>query len=252
MKTRKSGFVKSDAARLRRIEAILRETYGSPRHYNPTDPLEDLIFLVLSRMTQEIKYRRTYAALRESMPDWEIVRDAPPDELEGLLSDAGLAPTKTSQIQAILKEIEQREGALDLARLRTLEDADVEQYLTSLPGVGRKTARCVMLYALGRRTCPVDTHVWRVMRRLGFAEDAAWSESRSRELEETIPRELRSSLHVNLVAHGRATCTAVSPRCDSCVVRSNCPSRHQQRSAVRRARLPVRAPVRSPHATLDR
>jgi len=224
MKTRKSRLVKSEEARLRRIEATLRETYGSPRHYNPTDPLDDLIFLVLSRMTQEIKYRRAYAALRESMPGWRAVRDAPPDELEELLSDAGLAPTKTSQIQAILKEIEQREGKLDLGHLRALPDDQVEEYLTSLPGVGRKTARCVMLYALDRQTCPVDTHVWRVMQRLGFAPNSAWSEPRSQTLEDSIPRELRPSLHVSLVSHGRGTCTAITPRCHECVLRLECPS----------------------------
>jgi endonuclease III len=230
MRTRKSRSVKAEEARLRRIEAILRETYGSPLHYNPTEPLDDLIFLVLSRMTQEVKYRRTYAALRESMPDWGIVRDAPSDELEDLLSDAGLAPTKTSQIQAILKEVEQREGKLDLGRLRTLGDEEVEQYLTSLPGVGRKTARCVMLYALGRQTCPVDTHVWRVMRRLEFAEDTPWSESRAQRLEESIPRDLRTSLHLVLVAHGRVVCRARHPACHTCSIATYCPVGRHSRS----------------------
>lgn len=222
MKTRKSRLVKREEARLRRIEAILRETYGSPRHYNPADPLDDLIFLVLSRMTQEVKYRRTYAALRESMPEWGVVRDAPADKLEELLSDAGLAPTKTNQIQAILKEVERREGKLDLGRLRTLPDDDVESYLTNLPGVGRKTARCVMLYALGRQTCPVDTHVWRVMRRLGFAPDEVWSGTRASHLEAQIPGPLRGSLHVTLVAHGRAVCRARRPQCRKCALASLC------------------------------
>jgi len=224
MKTRKYKSVKGAAVRLRRIEAILRRTYGSPRHYNPTDPLDDLIFLVLSRMTQEVKYRRTYAALRESMPDWGIVRDAPPNELEELLADAGLAMTKTSQIQAILKEVEHREGKLDLARLRALEDEEIEQYLTSLPGVGRKTARCVMLYALGRPTCPVDTHVWRVMQRLGFAPARQWNDQDARHLEESIPEQLRPSLHVTLVAHGRSVCRAPKPICSKCVLAGTCPS----------------------------
>ncbi len=223
MKTRKSTAVKAaDAKRLAEIERRLRSVYGQPRHHNPPDPLDDLIFLVLSRMTQEVKYLRTYELLRRVMPTWGVVRDAPADALEGLLQDAGLAPTKSRQIQAILKEIEARERALDLSRLRALPDKEVEAYLASLPGVARKTARCVMLYALGRETCPVDTHVWRVMRRLGLAPDRSWSESNARKLEEDTPHSLRSSLHVTLVAHGRSICKARRPLCAECVLAALC------------------------------
>jgi len=225
MKTRNDKRVKASASRrLREIERRLRSAYGQPRHHNPSDPLDDLVFLVLSRMTQEVKYLRTYRALREEMPSWGAAMDAPADELEDLLQDAGLAPTKSRQIQAILKEVEAREGRLDLSRLRTLSDEDAESYLTSLPGVARKTARCVMLYALGRDTCPVDTHVWRVMRRLGIAPDKPWSESRARRLEEAIPTTLRASLHVTLVAHGRAVCKARRPLCGACSLATLCPS----------------------------
>lgn len=105
MKTRKSGAVKSQPrTRLQVIERRLRKAHGHPRHHNPPEPLDDLIFLVLSRMTQEIKYLRTYRALREAFPSWEAVRDAPLIEVEEMLGDAGLAPTKSRQIQAILKE----------------------------------------------------------------------------------------------------------------------------------------------------
>jgi endonuclease III len=225
MKTRKSIQVKPDSPRrLRQIERRLRAAHGQPRHHNPSDPLEDLIFVLLSRMTQEVKYLRTYQALRREMPTWGAVRDAPADALEDVLQDAGLAPTKSRHIQAILKEIEAREGALDLSRLHGLPDEDVEAYLATLPGVARKTARCVMLYALGRETCPVDAHVWRVMKRLGVAPDRPWSEAAALRLEESIPREIRSSLHVTLVSHGRKICRARSPRCQECVLRDLCPS----------------------------
>jgi len=225
MKTRKSSRVKPDARRrLAEIERRLRSAYGHPCHHNPSDPLDDLIFLVLSRMTQEVKYLRTYEALREALPSWGAVLDAPSHDLEGLLQDAGLATTKSRQIQAILTEIEAREGALDLSHLRGLTDDEVEAYLTSLPGVARKTARCVMLYALDRNTCPVDTHVWRIMRRLGFALDAPWSERNAGRLEEMIPESLRPSLHVTLVAHGRAICRARRPLCGDCVLAALCPS----------------------------
>ena len=167
-----------DGRRIREIERRLKNAYGRPRHFNPADPLDDLIFLVLSRMTQELKYVRTYSRLRSSLSTWNEVRDAPPDELEELIHEAGLAPTKAAQIQALLAEIEAREGALGLHRLRSMADDEVEQYLTSLPGVARKTALCVMLYTLGREVLPVDTHVWRVAHRLGLAPAGGWSEGR--------------------------------------------------------------------------
>lgn len=215
----KTGF----QSQLARIERRLRETYGQPRHHNPTDPLDDLIFLMLSRMTQEIKYTRTYQALRAQLPTWDQVLAAPSTRLERILSDAGLARTKSKQIQFSLKEIKSREGEMSLARLRTLTDDDAESYLTSLSGVSAKTARCVMLYALDRNTFPVDTHVWRTCQRLGIASEGAWSDRRGRELEERIPRPLRKSLHVTLLSHGRQVCVARKPKCAVCVLNDICP-----------------------------
>ena len=103
-----------DGHRIGEIERRLRAAYGQPRHFNPTGPLDDLIFLVLSRMTQEIKYVRTYSRLRSSLSTWHAVRDASPNELEALIHEAGLARTKAAQIQEILREIEAREGGLSL------------------------------------------------------------------------------------------------------------------------------------------
>ena len=209
---------------LAEVERRLRAEYGQPRHHNPEAPLDDLIFVLLSRMTQETKYRRTYVALREAYPTWEEARDASLEELTDLSRDASLAPTMAAHIQAILKEVTAREGRLDLAGLRALSDEEVESFLASLPGVSRKTARCVMLYALGRDTCPVDAHVWRQMQRLGVAPAGSWSERGGRALEEQIPPELRGSLHVTLISHGRAVCRARVPRCAECVLADLCPS----------------------------
>ncbi len=222
----------TDERRAREIERRLEAVHGRPRHFNPLDPLDDLLFLVISRMTQEIKYVRTYSRLRDSLSTWEAVRDAPPDELESLIHEAGLAPTKTAQIQAILREVEAKEGVLSLHRLRSMADDEVEGYLTSLPGVARKTALCVMLYALGREVLPVDTHVWRVAQRLGLASTGEWSEARGRALEAAIPRELRGSLHVTMIAHGRQVCRALAPACGSCVLADLCPSAGSNRQAA--------------------
>jgi endonuclease III len=209
---------------LAEIEQRLRLEYGQPRHSNPVRPLDDLIFLVLSRMTQEVKYVRTYRALKERFHPWQAVLDAPDDAIEAVLRDGGLAFTKTRQIKRMLREIQAREGRLSLARLRHVDDETVEKYLISLPGVSIKTARCVMLYTLQRDTLPVDAHVWRIARRLQLVEDKPWSSARARGLQEQVPAHLRGSLHVTLVAHGRAICRAVRPRCAECVISQLCPS----------------------------
>ena len=223
----------ANVGRLREIENRLRREYGHPRHFNPADPLDDLIFLVLSRMTQEVKYVRTYSRLRDSLSTWHAVRDAPPDELEALIREAGLAPSKAVQIQAILGVIETREGSLNLRRLRDTENSEVERYLTSLPGVARKTALCVMLYTLGRDVLPVDTHVWRVAQRLGLAPAGAWSEARGRAVEAVVPRKLRGSLHVTMIAHGRRVCRARAPMCKTCTLADICPAVGPNLQAVR-------------------
>ena len=221
-----------DDRRTREIERRLEAEYGQPRHFNPPDALDDLIFLVLSRMTQEVKYTRTYSRLRDAFSTWDEVRDVAPDELEDLIRDAGLAPTKAAQIQAILAEVQAREGVLSLHRLHSLPDDEAERYLTRLPGVARKTALCVMLYALGRAVLPVDTHVWRVAKRLGLAPAGQWSERRGRVLEARIPEELRGSLHVTMIAHGRKVCRARRPRCESCVLADLCPAARSIPSAA--------------------
>ena len=223
--------------RIRAIEQRLRTAYGQPRHFNPEDPLDDLIFLVLSRMTQEIKYVRTYSRLRASLSTWNAVRDAPQDELEMLIHEAGLAPTKAAQIQSILCAVEAREGVLSLHRLGSMDNDKVETYLATLPGVARKTALCVMLYTLGRHVLPVDTHVWRVAQRLGLAARGRWTEWRGRALEAEVPRELRGSLHVTMVAHGREVCRAKAPMCDRCTLLDLCPTAGASLQAARR---PVR------------
>jgi len=207
---------------LREVERRLRNSYGQPRHQNPRAPLDDLIFIMLSRMTQETKFVRSYRALVEAYPTWDRLRDAPLSEVVERIRDAGLAPTKARHFQEILKEVTAREGRTDLSRLANLSTDDAEAYLTSLPGVSRKTARCVLLYALDRDVCPVDTHVWRVMQRLGAAPPGRWSERTARELEERIPEDLRASLHITLISHGRAVCRARVPRCPECALFDLC------------------------------
>lgn len=211
------------AGRLREVDKRLQRAYRPTRLHNPRDPLSDLVFLVLSAQTEEYNYLRTYADLRRSFRTWRSALDAGVGPIYRAIRRGGLGRKKATQIFGILDEVTQRRGATTLRWLRRLADAEALAELDSLPGVGPKTARCVLLYALDRPVFPVDTHVWRILRRLGFVSAKAPSAGEAVRLEQRVPPVARSRLHVNLVLHGRRVCTAARPQCDACVLSEICP-----------------------------
>lgn len=171
-----------------------------------------------TRMTLAVKYVRTFSQLRAELLSWEDVLEAPGTRLEELLKDLRLAQTKARHLRGILAAVREREGRLSIDRLRGLSDARVEAHLAALPGVPEKKVRCLVLCALGRQKCPVDTHVWRITQHLGLTASGPWSDRGGRELEASTPARRRASLHVTLVEHGRriyGTRTAESARCAS-------------------------------------
>jgi endonuclease-3 len=222
----RAPFAEPSGARVRRIRDRLREIYGIPQMKPHGDPVAELILTVLSQSTNDRNRDVAYLSLRERFPSWEAVRDAPLADVELAIRRGGISKVKSARIQAILRAISARgSGKVSLEHLAEapLEEARAE--LTSLPGVGRKTAACVLLFALGRREVPVDTHVSRVGTRLGlFPAGAPFEELHDRMLELTPPgHELE--LHVNLLRHGRRTCFARAPACRRCALARMCPSR---------------------------
>lgn len=177
---------------------------------------------VLSQHTSDVNTARAFVGLKERFPQWVDVVSAPKRRVADAIRSGGLADQKAPRIQAILREIEGREGALSLERLKELPDDEVEDYLCSLPGVGPKTAACVLVFSLGRAAFPIDTHVHRVTKRLGWIPQAATADKAHVLLKETIPPELRYELHVQLITHGRAICTARMPRCSECPLLDLC------------------------------
>jgi endonuclease-3 len=134
----------------------------------------------------------------------------------------GIADAKARRIQQILAAIRDREGRVDLGRLHDLDDASVEDYLTSLPGVGPKTAACVLVFSMGRPAFPIDTHVHRVATRLGWIPPRTTAEQAHRILGPAVPPDIRYDLHLALITHGRTVCQAQRPRCAACVLRDDC------------------------------
>jgi endonuclease III len=212
----------------RRVTAIrerLREVYGVPIMAPHEQPLDELILTVLSQSTNDRNRDIAYERLRERFPSWEGVLHAPVEEVEEAIRPGGISKVKSARIQAILQAIDASEHGLDLGWLRDVSVAEGQAFLTSLPGVGRKTAACVLLFAFGSRDVPVDTHVSRVGMRLHLLRPGApFEELHDEMLAITAPGE-ELELHVNLLRHGRRTCHARVPDCPSCALRRMCPSR---------------------------
>ena len=203
------------------IRDRLRKAYGRPELRPHRAPIDELILTVLSQNTNDRNRDVAYARLRERFSSWDEVRDADEDEVEEAIRPGGISRVKARRIQAILRAI----GDDDLSELATepLEEARAE--LTALPGVGRKTAACVLLFSYGRPDVPVDTHVYRVGTRLGlFRPKASFDEAHDEMLRLVgdDPEEAYE-VHVGLIRHGRRICTARNPRCGECPLLSLCP-----------------------------
>ncbi|HTY96484.1 MAG TPA: DNA lyase [Solirubrobacteraceae bacterium] len=214
--------------RVARVRRRLRFVYGIPPTTPHHHPIAELVLTVLSQSTNDRNRDVAYLRLREFLPTWEQVRDAPVAEVERAIRPGGISKVKSVRLQAILRAItsDARDPGHELS-LDWLAGAPVGEgrdYLVGLPGVGRKTAACVLLFALGKREVPVDTHVSRVGIRLGLLPAGAPFEVLHDRMLALTPRGAELELHVNLLRHGRRTCQARRPRCELCALEPLCPS----------------------------
>jgi endonuclease-3 len=211
----------ADRRRLRKITDRLAREYGRPALRPHRAPVDELVLTVLSQNTNDRNRDVAYARLRERFPGWDAVREAPVEEVEDAIRPGGLAPTKSVRIGQILEAI----GDDDLLWLEDAPLAEARDYLVDLPGVGRKTAACVLLFSFGRPDVPVDTHVYRVGGRLGLWPAKAPLDKAHDELARLCgdDGEFAYETHVLLIRHGRRTCVARVPRCPECPLRRMCP-----------------------------
>ncbi len=217
---------------MRAIRDRLRELYGPKPNHPHGHPIAELVRTILSQNTSDTNRDVAYERLRRRFPTWEQVRDAPLERVVEAIRPGGLAETKGPRIQEALRRIENERGEADLDWLAEAPRDEAIEYLVALPGVGRKTAACVLLFALGRPEIPVDTHVYRVGGRLGlFPERASFELAHDEMLRITDPADAYE-LHINLIEHGRLVCRP-RPRCDACALRRMCPYYRQLRAASR-------------------
>ncbi len=214
-----------DPVWVRRCLDILETLWGreqSPDHVETGDPLSGLILTILSQHTNDKNRDVAFRRLREAYPSWKDVAAAPPGLVEKAILPAGLAPTKAVRILSVLKIIRKELGEYSLEALRSLSTGQIESFLVGLPGVGPKTAACVLLFDLGRPAFPVDTHVARVSKRIGWFPETAAPGEMQKALVKVVPGERHLGGHLNIIAHGRYVCRARSPGCTECPLAAMC------------------------------
>ncbi len=201
---------------------LLMDEYGTRVHPMRLSPLDQLIITVLAQHTSDVSAERAYRRLKSDYPDWLAVMRSPVSDIIESIRESGLYNMKAKRIKSILTEIYNRVGSLDLSFLQHMEITDAKQWLTSLHGVGPKTASIVLLFSFNMPVIPVDTHVWRVTKRLGLISTKTSREKAHDILPQIITGDCVYSLNYNLVQHGRKVCRARNPQCAACVLIKYC------------------------------
>ncbi len=203
-------------AKVAPVAAILGERHGHPAWRAGVDPVDELVNCVLSQSTNDSNRDRAFDALKTRWPNWQGVVEAPTDEVIATIRVAGLANQKGPRIQALLRDIHEQQGAFNIDFLADLPLDEARAWLTSLRGVGPKTAAIVLCFAFGRPSLPVDTHVHRVGKRLGLIPAKMSAERAHPLMEALVPAEQHYSFHIQLILHGRELCHARRPDCANC------------------------------------
>ena len=216
------------------VHRRLLEQFGDPAWEPNNAPLEELIGTILSQHTSDLNSGRAFTALTTAFTTWEDVRDAPLERLIETIRCGGPAAVKARRIQEVLRALTDDDGRVRLPDLRRMRRTQALGFLTGLPGVGRKTAGCVLLFGSHVPAIPVDTHVYRVVRRLGLVPPAASPETSTDVLEAALDPRDYYAFHVNLIRLGREICKAARPRCEVCPLREKCQFRRSSASPPER------------------
>ena len=209
---------------VRRVNELLIEKFGT-RTPSKRDPLDGLVLIILSQATNDHNCDRAFNSLKKNFPYWKMALDAPVEDVADSIRSGGLANQKAARIKQLLREIWEERGDFDLSFLFDLPATECEAYLSKFHGVGPKTVACVLVFFLDKPAFPVDTHVHRIVKRLGWIREKATPDEAHRVLRELVPEDCMLDLHVNFIAHGRLTCRADGnggPKCGECNIKKFC------------------------------
>lgn len=208
--------------KIERIDALLAETYGAKKQETLRDPTEELIVTILSQNTNDRNRDRAFESLKKRFPGWGDAARARPDQIAKAIREGGLANIKSKRIKRILGQIERESPDFSLGFLNRMSSADAFDFLMKFDGVGPKTASCVLLFSMGRKYMPVDTHVHRVSGRLGLSSNGDSAEAVF-EMYRGLPLTVDVyQFHLNMIAHGRTLCRPARPACHRCFLKRLC------------------------------
>lgn len=220
----------SPAGIIAEIHARLQAQFGLPDGSRRSDPTEELIRTILSQNTNDVNRDRAFDGMWTHLGSWAAIASAPAEDLAEAIRPGGLGEIKAPRIQNALRCIRERSGSYDLSFICTMPLEEANTWLQDLPGVGPKTAACVLLFACGRPVMPVDTHIHRVTGRLGLIPSGTSANAAHGLLTRLVPAPLIYPLHINIIRHGRTTCRAGRPSCDQCTLADLCPYPSQRDS----------------------
>ena len=200
----------------------LKAVYGLPQCEPDLDPLDVLIQTILSQSTTNVNSHRAFESLKQRFPDWESARRARVTSIETAIKSGGLARQKSIRIKQLLNDIYEQRGSLDLAFLATAPLEEAVEFLSSFKGVGPKTVACTLLFACNRPVFPIDTHIFRIARRLALIPEKCSDEEAHRLMTAMIPEGRFYEVHVNIIRHGRKVCRPQNPTCERCCLVEYC------------------------------
>jgi endonuclease III len=207
---------------VRYIIQNLERTYGVPENRRSSSPLDMLIKIILSQATSDTNSDRTFAALKKRFPTWDAALRARTSTIAETIRAGGLANQKAEVIKDLLGQLKEEHGALDLDFLHDLQDEEAVRYLSQFRGIGPKTVACTLLFACRKEVFPLDTHIFRILRRVGLIPQKC-TDARAHEImNRIVPPGKFYSFHVNLVRHGRTLCRPRDPLCERCPIVEYC------------------------------
>ncbi|HEX8847279.1 MAG TPA: hypothetical protein VF791_21730 [Pyrinomonadaceae bacterium] len=207
---------------IRYIIQNLERAYGVPLNERATDPLDMLIKIILSQATSDTNSHRTFAALKKRFPTWDAVLRARTHTIAETIRSGGLANQKAAVIKDVLRQIKEEHGALDLSFLHKFSPEEAVRYLSQFRGIGPKTIACTLLFACRKEVFPLDTHIFRILRRVGLIPQKCTDRRAHEIMNSVVPEGKFYSFHVNLIRHGRTLCRPRDPLCERCPIVEYC------------------------------
>jgi len=220
MSNRRSA--KSTERKAKEVKSLLTRSYGLKKRSGDEDPVDTLVETILSQNTTDVNSGRAFSALKHRYPDWEEMIDVPPETVAAIIRSGGLAEIKAKRIIGALRRLKSEHGKITLDFIVGMTPEEAEAWLASIDGVGPKTAAIVLLFSFGMPAFPVDTHVFRVSKRLGLVDDRSSREGAQKELSRLVHPSAYYSMHLNLIEHGRRTCRPRTPLCKDCILSELC------------------------------